>query len=636
MKQEDKLKKQMKRKISFFKSKSLLLTFFGIFLLLQPAISQKTEIKKVEPLFWWTGMQNPNLQLLVYGNQIGNTEVSLQYPGVELREVIKVPNPDYLFINLRLSKDVQPGKFEIHFTSGKKQQLTYAYELRKRKPGSAERTGFNSSDAMYLIMPDRFANGNPDNDNMPGMLEKADRSNLNGRHGGDIQGIEDHLDYISGMGFTALWINPLLENNMPAYSYHGYAITDYYKIDPRFGTNEDYVRLVNECHTKGIKVVMDMVFNHCGLNHWWMSDLPEKDWINQWPEFTRTNYRATAFMDPHASEFDKKKMEKGWFDNSMPDLNQQNQLLGNYLRQNSIWWIEYAGLDGIRMDTWPYPNQQYMADWTQQVLSEYPDFSIVGEVWMRKEALVAYWAGGAKNPDGYDSHLPSVTDFPFCFSLADAFKEPEGWTEGLGRIYYTLTQDYLYANPQMNLIFADNHDMSRYYETVGKDIRRFKMGMAVLLTSRGIPEIYYGTELLMSGDANKGHGYIRQDFPGGWPGDSVSAFEPAGRTPQQNDAFNYMVNLLLWRKNKEVIHSGKTMQFAPDNDVYVYFRYNDKDVVMVLLNNNDTQDKTVGTSRFAEIMSPFKQAHDVISGKLLNSLENITIPAKSAMVLELK
>jgi len=623
-------------KNTLFNNRQLILILIGFFFMLQPVISQKAEIKRVEPLCWWAGMKNPDLQLLVYGSQIGNAEVFLQYPGVELREVIRVPNPDYLFINLRLAKNVKPGKFDMHFSINKKKTLTYTYEIRKRKPGSAERAGFNSSDAMYLIMPDRFSNGNPGNDNMPGMLEKADRNNRDGRHGGDIKGIEEHLDYIAGMGFTALWINPMLENNMPAFSYHGYAITDYYKIDPRFGTNEDYVQLVNECHKRGIKVVMDMVFNHCGLNHWWMSDLPEKDWINQWPEFTRTNYRATTFMDPHASSYDKKKMEKGWFDKTMPDLNQQNKLMGNYLRQNSIWWIEYAGLDGIRMDTWPYPNQQYMSDWTQQVLDEYPDFSIVGEVWMRKESLVAYWAGGAKNTDGYDSHLPSVTDFPFCFSLADAFKEHGGWDEGLGRIYYTLAQDYLYPNPKMNLIFADNHDMSRYFETVGQDIRRFKMGIAVLLTSRGIPEIYYGTEILMTGDANKGHGYIRQDFPGGWPGDSVSAFTAKGRTPQQNDAYNYITNLLQWRKNNEVIHSGKTVQFAPENDVYVYFRYNDDDVVMVLLNNNDNQNKTVDTGRFAEIMSSFKQAHEVISDKELTSLATITIPPKTAMILELE
>ena len=589
---------------------------------------------RVDPPSWWAGMNNPELQLMVYGTNISSTTPAVQYDGVTLHDVVHVENPDYLFLNLILDKKVKPGTIKILFKKGKKVKAEYEYVLNERDTNPSLHKGFDNSDVIYLLMPDRFANGNTTNDNVDGMLEKADRSNPLGRHGGDIKGIAGHLDYLKDLGVTAIWINPLLENNMPKQSYHGYAITDYYKIDPRFGTNEDYKNLVKSAHQKGLKIIMDMVANHCGTGYYWNNNLPVHDWYNQWPEFTRSSYRGGVQSDPNASEYDYNKMVKGWFDKTMADLNQHNKLLAKFLIQNTIWWIEYAGLDGIRQDTYPYPYKDFMADWMKAILNEYPAFNVVGEVWLNYPSQVAYWLDNTKNRDGYRSYLTNVFDFPLMYAMSRAFNEKDSWDKGTLELYETLSKDFLYSNPMHLVIFADNHDGDRYFSKVQQDIRKFKLGMVFLMTVRGIPQLYYGDEILMTGTEHKSHGDIRKDFPGGWPGDKNDAFTEHGRTPLQREAFNFMQKLLNWRKNNEVVQSGEFTQYIPENDVYVYFRHNDKGAVMVMLNNAE-KDREVDLMRFSENLKGYTKGRSVLTRKLFENLDTIIVPAKSPVIVEL-
>ena len=484
-------------------------------------------IERVEPTNWWVNMKNEKLQIMLYGKQLRNYNVQIDYPGVKLENIIKVDNPDYLFINLTIGNKAKAGTFTILLKQNKKIKAKYPYQLFERKKGSADRIGFNSSDAIYLIMPDRFSNGNTSNDNIPGMLEKANTNNPDGRHGGDIQGISNHIDYIKELGATAIWLNPVFENNQEKYSYHGYSITDYYKIDPRFGSNSDYKEFVSKCHKEGLKVIMDMIFNHCGNNHWWMKNLPSEDWIHTFPEFTRTNYRASVVVDPYVSKYDYYKMQHGWFDKTMPDLNQDNPLLATYLIQNSIWWIEFSGIDGIRMDTEAYPSQDFMAEWTKRVHTEYPEFTILGEVWIGNAGIVSYW--NSKNENSYTSDLNSLFDYPLYDAIKKGFNEDEGWSTGMMRMYDVLTEDFLYKDPSQMIVFADNHDVERFYSMLGEDYGKFKNVMAFLMTTRGVPLVYYGDEILMTGHERNGHGDIRKDFPGGWPDDSTDAFTVSGR-----------------------------------------------------------------------------------------------------------
>jgi glycosidase len=612
------------------KTKTALFLLF-VFLM---KISTSQTLSRVEPPNWWVGMENRELQLLVYGTNISKTEVEISFPGVKLTAVDKVENPNYLFLNLLIDKDAAPGKFDILFKTKGRETIKYSYSLLARREGSAQRKGFDASDVMYLLFPDRFANGNQSNDVIEGMPDKLDRKDLYARHGGDIQGIINHLDYIKELGFTAIWVNPLLESNQPSQSYHGYAITDLYRIDPRHGSNELYKSFVSESHSKGIKIVKDMIFNHVGDKHWWISDLPSHDWLNQWPEFTRTNYRIPATFDPHASQADKKLMEDGWFDTHMPDLNQRNPYLAKYLIQNSIWWVEYANLDGIRMDTHPYPEKNFMANWVNAVMTEYPNFNVVAETWINYPAWTAYWQKGANNRDGFDSGVPTVMDFPLCYAMNKAFDEKDGWDTGLLRLYEILAHDFLYADPLSVLIFPDNHDMSRFMKSKDMAIGRFKLGMTFLLTTRGIPQIYYGTEILMDGDDANGHGVLRRDFPGGWPSDKRSAFTAEGRTKKENEAWSYLSNLLNWRKSATAIHNGKLIHFIPNDEVYVYFRQNDEQTVMVILHNG-FQPKVLKTERFNEVLSKFKGGIDILTGKKLENFDKIQLSPRSAMVIEL-
>lgn len=612
-------------------SKQAALTAFLILLSIYAFAQQPL---RVEPPSWWAGMNDPSLQLLIHGKEIGNAEIKFNYQGISIVKVHRPENKNYIFVDLRLDKNVKPGKFDLQLIEDGKKLYTYAYEIKQRRNGSASRQGFTPADVIYLLMPDRFANGDPRNDSHESMIEKADRNNPSGRHGGDITGIRQHLDYIKDLGMTAVWINPLLENNNQAYTYHGYAITDFYRVDPRYGTNSDYVQLVSEAHNKGLKVIMDMVFNHCGINHWFINDLPMADWIHKFPQFTKSNFRAESLTDPHASEFDRNRMVQGWFDQNMPDLDQRNPFLTNYLIQNSIWWIEYADLDGIRMDTQPYPYKEVMAEWAKRVFNEYPGFNIVGEAWLQKESMTASYQKNAHVAGDYNSNIPSVTDFPMQGAITKAFTENEGWSEGLARLYYVLAQDFLYPDPYKNLIFADNHDLNRFFTTINKDVTAYKLAMAFLLTTRGIPMIYYGTEFLMEGEEHKGHGDIRRDFPGGWVSDTLNYFTADGRTELQNDAFNFMQTILKWRSNCDAVKSGTMKHYIPQDGVYVYFRQKDKQKVMVLLNNK-SEPVAVDLTRFEEDLAGIYHGTNIISAKPFTFRKSILLEPRQPLIIDI-
>lgn len=590
-------------------------------------------IERIDPPSWFTGMHDGALQLMVYGKGIGDWHVKTDYPGVEVKTLVRTENPNYLFVNLNISSEALPGTLRLTFINGRK-SMTHDYPLLERPSGPAR--GFNCSDVIYLLMPDRFANGDPFNDNVPGMTEQLNRSHPGGRHGGDLQGISDHLDYLHGLGVTGIWLNPFLENNQERYSYHGYSTTDFYRSDPRYGTNEEFRELVSQAHKKGMKVVMDMIFNHIGSFHWWMKDLPSSDWIHQFDKFTRTNYRASTYMDPYASESDIMLMEKGWFDVTMPDLNQSNPLVETYLVQNSLWWIAYSDLDGIRMDTYPYPEPKMMARWAKRVEEEFPGFFIVGEVWYDDPAHASYWALNKINSDGYRSNLPSLTDLPVCFATHRAFEGKLNPTEGLSKLYNVLSQDFLYPEPFRNVIFLDNHDMTRFYTQTGNSLEAYKLGLSFIMTTRGIPQLYYGTEIVMEGDKSKGDGHLRQEFPGGWPDHERSVIAAENLTATEKEALDFTRNLLNWRKQKQVIHTGRMKHYIPYDGIYVYFRYDDDESVMVILNSNKEESKTVRKEKYIESMEGFTRGVEVNSGRVIDDLTEFDIEPGSAMIIELK
>ena len=599
-------------------------------------LTLNAQIERVEPAFWWVGMKNPQVQLLVHGTEICNRQVFIQYPGIKILKVNRVCSPNYLFVSLEINpKITKAGKFDILFKQPDKADLSFTYELKNRRIDSAKREGFNSSDVVYLLMPDRFANGDPTNDNVDSQPEKANRSLDNGRHGGDIKGMQDHLDYIRELGATAIWCTPVQENNYDKATYHGYAISDYYKIDPRLGNNDQYNDFVAASHQKGLKVIMDMVSNHCGIWAWWMNDLPMEDWIHQWPTYTQSNFKFTTIKDIHAANIDKKLFMDGWFDKTMPDMNQQNTYFWTYFIQNSIWWVEQANLDGIRMDTYPFNDRDAMAKWAKAITDEYPHFNIVGETGLYNSTDNAFWQKDATNKLNYNSQLPTVMDFVLQTAITTCFNEHGNpWEDlGMNRIYNTIANDYLYANINNILIFAENHDTQRFNNLVKGDLTKFKMAMSFLMTTRGIPQIYYGSEIGMTGNKDKSDGDIRRDFPGGWQGDSINAFSANGRTTAQNEYFNFLAKLLNWRKSKPVIHNGLLMQYVPENDTYVYFRYNDTETIMVIINNNETE-QTLRTDRFVERLKGYTSGVDVITGKTYDLKSNLTIAKKTALILE--
>jgi neopullulanase len=601
--------------------------------------AQAPAIDRVDPPFWWAGMHDQRLQLMVHGPAIAELDPALDYPGVRIAQVTRVANRNYLFIDLVVDGKAAPGSLRIDFRGkgdAAARGTSYTYRLLAREAGSAQRKGFDTNDAIYQIMPDRFANGDPSNDSVAGLADKLDRKLGHGRHGGDIQGIIDHLGYIAGLGFTQLWPTPLVENDMPAASYHGYAATDHYKIDPRYGSNEDVVRLSREAKKHGIGLIQDVVLSHIGKNHWWMKDLPTPDWINHDGRFVPTNHHRTAVQDPYASKEDAANFTTGWFSPGMPDMNQTNPLVANYLIQNNIWWIEYAGLSGLRIDTFGYSDGAFLTEYTKRLMAEYPQLNMVGEEWSKLPPVVSRWQRGKANFDGYASSMPSMMDFPLTEAMRSALSDDNKNNRNrFNEVYETLSLDYLYPDPARLVLFEANHDMARLYSVVGEDLDRWKMDVAFVMTMPRIPQFYTGDEILMtSATKERDDDSYRRDFPGGWAGDKINAFTGAGLTPRQREAQAFVQKLVNWRKNSPVIHHGKLMHYGPENNTYVYFRYDDQKKVMVALNAND-KETVLDAARFHEMLSGVASGRDVLTGKTCSLKDEIRLPPKSTLILEL-
>lgn len=613
--------------------KIFLVTVLSVLLYGHNSLYAASVIKKVAPSFWWASMNNPELQVLLYGEQISSADVSISSDDIVLQEVVKQDNPNYLLLYLNTA-EAAPQTFNICLKQGKKQTVI-PYELKQRRADAAQIEGFNSSDVLYLIMPDRFANGDASNDVIPGMLEdRVDRNDSFARHGGDFKGIEQHLDYIADLGVTSVWLNPIQENDMQGGSYHGYAITDYYQADRRFGSNEEFRTLVEQAHSKGLKIVMDMIFNHCGSENYLFKDMPSKDWFNFKGNYVQTTFKTATQSDPYASDYEKKIAVDGWFTQSMPDFNQRNRHVATYLIQSSIWWIEYAGINGIRQDTHPYADFDMMARWCKAVNDEYPRFNIVGETWLGNNVLISYWQKNSPLAHPRNSYLPTVMDFPLMDHMNKAFDEEttDGYG-GLSRFHEYLSQDIVFADPMHLLTFLDNHDTSRFYrsEADTKNLDRYKQALAFLLTTRGIPQIYYGTEILMAADKANGDGLLRCDFPGGWQNDTHNYFDAANRTALQNEAFSYLKKLLQWRKGNEVIAKGKLKHFSPRQGVYAYERKHGDQSVVVFLNGTD-REQTIDLSAYQEIL-PRTSARNVLEGKEVEIGKELTLSHRGVCVL---
>lgn len=598
-----------------------------------------TKIDHIEPENWYVGMKNSSLQLMVYGKNIRDSRVSVDYPGVKIDSLVRLDSPNYLFVYLNLS-GAKPGNMVLNI-DGKKVN----YPLKARTMSGDKRIGFDNSDVLYMLMPDRFASGRNITKPMKGLNPYVvDRSKPSLRHGGDLEGVRQHLDYFNQLGVTALWFTPVLENNSPDMNsqstYHGYATTNYYRVDPRFGTNEDYARLVAEAHAKGLKVVMDMIFNHCGYDHPWVKDMPSKDWFNtpEWMKkgdsyYLQTSYKLTPVLDPYASKVDKRETVDGWFVRSMPDLNQKNPHVMTYLIQNSEWWIETVGIDGIRMDTYPYADRKAMSQWMKILNEEYPNFNTVGETWVTEPAYTAAWQKDSKLSK-VNSYLKTVMDFSFYDKINLAkHEETDAWWKGLNRIYNSLCYDYLYENPSSVMAFIENHDTDRFLEN-GKDTLALKQALALLLTINRIPQLYYGTEVLMNGTKEVTDGNVRCDFPGGFAGDKHNAFTAEGRTKAENSMFNWLSKLLKWRRNNMVITKGKQIQFIPYKGVYVIARqWNDQTILTIL--NGTSQPVTLPLDRYAEVIGNHQEAKDVISGRKVKLGNELQLKARDTKVIEL-
>ncbi|RAR74084.1 glycoside hydrolase family 13 protein [Flavobacterium aciduliphilum] len=593
------------------------------------------QIDKVEPPFWWSDMNLSDVQIMFYGKNIAQNDVSVSN-GIIIKSIQKTENPNYIFVTID-TKNVAAQDFIFTFKN-KNKSFTRNYSIKPRRDNSRLRKGFDSSDMIYLIMSDRFANGNPNNDSTKETIEKADRSDKDGRHGGDIEGIIQHLDYIKELGATAVWPTPLCEDNDDRGSYHTYGQSDVYTIDSRFGNNEDYLRLSMELHKRGMKNIMDYVTNHWGYKHWMMNDLPTYDWIHQFPGYAQTNYRMTTQFDTNASKIDAKMCMDGWFVKSMPDLNQSNPLVLNYLTQNAIWWIEYADLDGFRVDTYSYNDKNAIAKWTKAITDEYPNFNIVGEVWMYDQAQMAYWQKDSRIGaiQSFNSYLPSVMDFTLQDAIANGTfnEDKQDWRNGMVKVYENFNNDFLYPNINNILVFFENHDTNRLNNLYKNDFKKYQMALSLIATVRGIPQIYYGSEIGMAGDKNNGDGDIRRDFPGGWNGDANNAFTASGRSAEQQKYHDFTAKLFNWRKSKSVIHSGKTTHYVPQNNVYVYFRHNQNESVMVVINNN-SEKQILKTNRFHENIKDYKTGKDIISEKLFDLQNDLEIEGKSVFILEL-
>ncbi|MEM7657125.1 MAG: glycoside hydrolase family 13 protein [Bacteroidota bacterium] len=608
-----------------------LFLFFGPSMLLGQVFS----LDRVEPPFWWVGMAEPSVELMIHGENLAGAQVKLAGEGIAVQGITQLENPNYLFLTLEIDPTLaQPGFYNLVIQKPG-QTNTIRYELKAREPQHNRIQGVETEDLIYLLMPDRFANGDPTNDEVSSMKEnEVERAGQYQRHGGDLQGVIDHLDYLQELGVTTLWMNPYEENDQPHESYHGYAATDHYRVDPRLGNNQLFKELVDACHERGMKVIRDVVYNHVGNEHWFIRDLPAKNWVHQFEEFTRTTYRAPTLLDPYASKQDRKLMTDGWFDHHMPDLNQDHPQLANYLIQNSIWWIEFAGLDGYRIDTYAYPDQAFMAKLGKRLKQEYPQFTFFGETWVHGVPVQAWFTEKVGGKD-LDSELPGVTDFQLYYAINDALTKDFGWTDGLARLYYTLAKDYVYHDPNQLVTFLDNHDLGRYFSVVGEDLNKFKQGVGFLLTTRGIPQLYYGTEILMKNHWDpSNHDKVREEFPGGWDGDTQNKFEPAGRTQREQEAFEFVKTLANFRKNSSAITQGKLMQFVPEEGVYTYFRYDEAQTVMLVMNQN-AEPKEIQLARFTERTEGFSTYREVIGGKRGSLGKELSVPGNGILILEL-
>ena len=618
--------------------KKFLILSYSLFLISYSLFSQT----EVYPSNWWVGMKWNKVQLMIHRDRVATEKISLlPYAGVKLIKQTKVENPNYLFLDLVIDKNTKPGKLIFKIDNLQSPDavsfLTFDFELKPRRPGNGTvfAKGVNSSDLVYLLMPDRFSNGDPTNDRIPGMRDQSlNRDSIYARHGGDFQGVINHLDYLKDLGVTTVWMTPVLENDMPNRTEHGYAFTNHYKIEPRFGGPEMYKKLSDELHQRGMKLIQDAVYNHVGLYHFTVQDPPMKDWLHQWPTYTQTTYKDQVMFDPYAAASDKKQLVDGWFTRQMPDMNQSNPYVANYMIQHAIWSVEEFGVDGWRIDTYIYNDLDFMNRCNKALLDEYPKLTMFGETWVHGVLNQSYFCENNYNIP-FKSNLQATTDFQMLFyGIQVALNEPFGWTEGVNKLYTTAAQDFVYKNPMREVIFLGNHDLNRFYSVVGEDTTKYKMALAWLLTFRGVPQLYYGDEILMTGFTNP-DGNVRLDFKGGWPGDPANKFTKEGRTPKEENIFEYVKRLANFRKNSSAITTGKLMQYTPVNGVYVYFRYDNKQTVMCVMNTGN-QSSIFELSRFSERMNGFTKAYDVATGTEFTLDNTLTVGGKYLLILELR
>ncbi len=632
--------------------KRILLIFLCISGSLIVGIAQAPTIQRIDPTNWWVGMKNPDLQILIYGVNLKGSRVNIKYPGVTIKQVYEVENPNYLFVDLHIAPDTKAGMFNIELSkplgakNTKKEIISEtslvmrSYELKARNQRPQE---INAKDFIYLLLPDRFSNGDPTNDKFADMADpESDRKNPFLRHGGDLQGVINHLDYFVDMGVTTLWLNPVVENDQPQTNeggamrsaYHGYGFTDHYNVDRRLGGNQAYKRMIEAAHSKGLKVMQDAVYNHAGINHWTIRDMPMKNWLNQWDSYTNTSYRDDAVMDivnGNKSDFDIH--QSGWFVPFLPDLNHHNPFVVNYLIQHALWTVEYFGVDGWRIDTYQYNDLDFMNRCNDALLAEYPKMYLTGENAVHNIVSQAYFVRNNLYIP-YKSTLPSPNDFVLYDAINAAINEPCDWGTGFNRLYGTLALDFMYQDPSLNMTFLDNHDQNRFFSIIGEDMKKYKLGVTFLLTSRGVPQLYYGTEVLMKNYKNPSDAEVRQDFPGGWDGDAQNKFLASGRTAQENEAYDFTKKLGNYRKNTPALQTGKLTQYMPQNGIYVYFRHNEQKTVMVIMSQNP-KDQDLATKRFSECMVQFTKGKSILDDKTLNNLSNIAVPAMSVQVIEL-
>lgn len=600
------------------------------------AFSQK--LYECSPNYWWTGMKWNKVQVMVHGDAIANAKKGftlLNYPGVKLEKVNKVDNPNYVFLDLNISPTAKPGTLRIQVNS-ESNPFMILFELKARRAGKGRSfaQGVNSSDFIYLIMPDRFSNGDTSNDRVPGMRDQTlNRDTVFNRHGGDLKGITNHLDYLADLGVTTLWLNPVIENDMPNRTEHGYAFTNHYKVDPRLGGEKAYQELIDATHAKGMKIIQDAVYNHVGLYHNTVQDPPMKDWLHQWESYTNTSYKDQVLFDPYGSPKQKKIMADGWFTPSMPDLNQNNPYVVNFLIQHALWTVENFGIDGWRIDTYAYNDLEFMNRCNKALMDEYPQITLFGETWVHGVPNQSYFVQNNYNIP-YKSNLQAPTDFQTLWGITDAMTRDFGWTDGINKLYTTLAQDFVYKDPMRNVIFLDNHDLSRFYSVIGENMDKYKSALCWLFTCRGIPQMYYGDELATTGFTSPSDGYVRQDFPGGWPGDPNNKFELKGRTAKDHEIWRHVYALANYRKTSSALRYGKMMQYHPDDDgVYVYFRYDNNQTVMVVMNTAKTE-KTISFNKFAERTAGFSNYTNVIT-RSKSELKDFTLGSYQAVVLEL-